>query len=148
MRVAIETPDSTCYLASGECLAAFIIMLDVVTGQGITRSSLPELLDDADKWQSWVGHSYPQPDDPDVTTAIRLLQTELANGVAPLHRFAYAKPFNGGRLVAPEGRLAGSSWYAHSMSRHSRCYQDGQGTYDPRQTLPVPGLFRPTPAGG
>lgn len=79
------------------CLAAFLVMVDLTTETGITQRSFPELLDPPQNWDRYVGIGLPRRDGPEVHEAIEALARWAAvqvgdNPLVPLQRFAFQDP--------------------------------------------------------
>jgi len=116
MHVKVQLQDDDPTWPPGEqesnSLAAFLIAVDLAVGTGLTRQSMPELLDDPAQWplHFGAGGSPPRPNDPEVHEAISALAQWAAaqrgaNPLAPFQRFAFQDP------STPEGRtLKDEAW--------------------------------------
>jgi len=83
------------------CLAAFLVMVDLATETGITQRSFPELLDPPQNWDLYVGIGLPRRDDPEVHEAVRAwvrwadgyaTRERRPNPLGPFQRFAPENP--------------------------------------------------------
>jgi len=101
MHVTVELEGSPPCWPRGDfesnCLAAFLVMVDLFMATGITQRSFPELLDPPQNWDLYVGIGLPRPDDPEVQEAVSALaqwaatQRE-ASPLIPFQRFAFESP--------------------------------------------------------
>jgi len=105
MHVTVEVEGSEPTWPPGDqesnCLAAFLVMVDLATETGITHRSFPELLNPPQNWDLYVGIGLPRPDDPEVREAIGALvewandyasRERRPNPPAPFQRFAFESP--------------------------------------------------------
>jgi hypothetical protein len=104
MHVTVELHDGTTQRLprtdwEADSLAAFLIIVDIVTETNITRRSMPKLLHDPAEWSLHLGAGgiLPRSDDPEVHEAIRALAQwaatqQAANPLVAFQHFAFESP--------------------------------------------------------